>query len=574
MLNHYARKILTSRVYDVAVETPLHGARQLSERLGNQVLLKREDLQPVFSFKIRGAYNKLAQLTAEEAARGVVTASAGNHAQGLALAAKELGILATIVMPRTTPEIKVEGVRSRGATVVLHGDSFPEAKLAQLTAEEAARGVVTASAGNHAQGLALAAKELGILATIVMPRTTPEIKVEGVRSRGATVVLHGDSFPEALAYSLKLVEQQGFVYIHPYDDPDTIAGQGTVAMEILRQQPGKLDAIFVPVGGGGLIAGIAAYVKYLRPEIKVIGVEPDDSNCLQAAMAAGERVVLSQVGLFADGVAVAQIGYHTFEVCRHYVDEVITVSTDEICAAIKDIYDDTRSITEPAGALGVAGIKKYVEQRGVTGQTLVAIDSGANVNFDRLRHVAERAELGEGREAIIAVTIPEQPGSFKAFCEAIGKRQITEFNYRYHTDREAHIFVGVQTHPENDPRSALVASLTGQGFPVLDLTDNELAKLHIRHMVGGHAERVNDEVVLRFEFPERPGALFNFLNRLGGRWTISMFHYRNHGAADGRVVAGLVVPEEERHLVGAALDEIGYRYWDESENPAYRLFLG
>ncbi|WP_275023168.1 threonine ammonia-lyase, biosynthetic [Pseudomonas syringae group genomosp. 3] len=574
MLEQYVKKILTSRVYDVAVETPLHGARQLSERLGNQVLLKREDLQPVFSFKIRGAYNKLAQLTAEEAARGVVTASAGNHAQGLALAAKELGILATIVMPRTTPEIKVEGVRSRGATVVLHGDSFPEAKLAQLTAEEAARGVVTASAGNHAQGLALAAKELGILATIVMPRTTPEIKVEGVRSRGATVVLHGDSFPEALAYSLKLVEQQGFVYIHPYDDPDTIAGQGTVAMEILRQQPGKLDAIFVPVGGGGLIAGIAAYVKYLRPEIKVIGVEPDDSNCLQAAMAAGERVVLSQVGLFADGVAVAQIGYHTFEVCRHYVDEVITVSTDEICAAIKDIYDDTRSITEPAGALGVAGIKKYVEQRGVTGQTLVAIDSGANVNFDRLRHVAERAELGEGREAIIAVTIPEQPGSFKAFCEAIGKRQITEFNYRYHTDREAHIFVGVQTHPENDPRSALVASLTGQGFPVLDLTDNELAKLHIRHMVGGHAERVNDEVVLRFEFPERPGALFNFLNRLGGRWTISMFHYRNHGAADGRVVAGLVVPEEERHLVGAALDEIGYRYWDESENPAYRLFLG
>ncbi|QHE98037.1 threonine ammonia-lyase, biosynthetic [Pseudomonas cannabina] len=504
LLNHYARKILTSRVYDVAIETPLQGARQLSERLGNRVLLKREDLQPVFSFKIRGAYNKLAQLTTEEAARGVVTASAGNHAQGLALAAKELGILATIVMPRTTPEIKVEGVRSRGATVVLHGDSFPE----------------------------------------------------------------------ALTYSLKLVDEQGFVYIHPYDDPDTIAGQGTVAMEILRQQPGRLDAIFVPVGGGGLIAGIAAYVKYLRPEITVIGVEPDDSNCLQAAMAAGERVVLSQVGLFADGVAVAQIGYHTFEVCRHYVDEVITVSTDEICAAIKDIYDDTRSITEPSGALGVAGIKKYVEQRGVSGQTLVAIDSGANVNFDRLRHVAERAELGEGREAIIAVTIPEQPGSFKAFCEAIGKRQITEFNYRYHTDREAHIFVGVQTHPENDPRSALIASLTGQGFPVLDLTDNELAKLHIRHMVGGHAERVEDEVVLRFEFPERPGALFNFLNRLGGRWTISMFHYRNHGAADGRVVAGLVVPEDERHLVSAALDEIGYPYWDESENPAYRLFLG
>ncbi|WP_109514059.1 threonine ammonia-lyase, biosynthetic [Pseudomonas ovata] len=504
LLNHYMRKILTSRVYDVAIETPLHGARQLSERLGNQVLLKREDLQPVFSFKIRGAYNKLAQLSPAQMACGVVTASAGNHAQGLALAARELGIKAVIVMPKTTPEIKVEGVRSRGAQVVLHGDSFPE----------------------------------------------------------------------ALAHSLKLVDEQGLVYIHPYDDPDTIAGQGTVAMEILRQHPGPLDAIFVPVGGGGLIAGIAAYVKYLRPEIKVIGVEPDDSNCLQAAMAAGERVVLSQVGLFADGVAVAQIGQHTFEVCRHYVDEVITVSSDEICAAIKDIYDDTRSITEPAGALGVAGIKKYVEQRGVQGQTLVAIDSGANVNFDRLRHVAERAELGEGREAIIAVTIPERPGSFKAFCEAVGKRQITEFNYRYHTDREAHIFVGVQTHPDRDPRHALIDSLTAQGFPVVDLTDNELAKLHIRHMVGGHSERVSDELVLRFEFPERPGALFNFLNKLGGRWTISMFHYRNHGAADGRVVAGLVVPEDEHDLVKDTLQEIGYPYWDETHNPAYRLFMG
>ena len=504
MLEQYVKKILTSRVYDVAVETPLQTARQLSERLGNKVWLKREDLQPVFSFKIRGAYNKLTQLTAEERARGVVTASAGNHAQGLALAAKVLGVKATIVMPKTTPEIKVEGVRSRGGKVVLHGDSFPE----------------------------------------------------------------------ALAYSLKLVDEKGYVYIHPYDDPHTIAGQGTVAMEILRQHPGPLDAIFVPVGGGGLIAGIAAYVKYLRPEIKIIGVEPDDSNCLQAAMAAGERVVLPTVGIFADGVAVAQIGQHTFDICKDYVDEVITVSTDEICAAIKDIYDDTRSITEPAGALGVAGIKKYVETRGVTGQTLVAIDSGANVNFDRLRHVAERAELGEGREAIIAVTIPEKPGSFKAFCEAVGKRQITEFNYRYHSGREAHIFVGVQTHPENDPRSALIASLTGQGFPVLDLTENELAKLHIRHMVGGHAAHVSNEVVFRFEFPERPGALFNFLHKLGGRWNISMFHYRNHGAADGRVVAGLQVPANERHLVPAALEAIGYPYWDESDNPAYKLFLG
>nr|WP_288256079.1 threonine ammonia-lyase, biosynthetic [uncultured Pseudomonas sp.] len=504
MLEQYVKKILTSRVYDVAVETPLQPARQLSERLGSQILLKREDLQPVYSFKIRGAYNKLAQLSAEELARGVVTASAGNHAQGLALAAKHLGVKATIVMPRTTPELKVQGVRSRGGKVVLHGDAFPE----------------------------------------------------------------------ALAHSLKLVEEKGYTYIHPYDDPLVIAGQGTVAMEVLRQHQGHIDAIFVPVGGGGLIAGIAAYVKYLRPEIKVIGVEPDDSNCLQQAMAAGERVVLPTVGLFADGVAVAQIGQHTFDICKQYVDEVITVSTDEICAAIKDIYDDTRSITEPAGALAVAGIKKYVERQGANGEVLVGIDSGANVNFDRLRHVAERAELGEKREAIIAVTIPEQPGSFKAFCEAVGKRQITEFNYRYHTDREAHIFVGVQTHPENDPRQALVEGLRAQGFPVLDLTDNELAKLHIRHMVGGHAAGVGNEMVLRFEFPERPGALFNFLQKLGGRWNISMFHYRNHGAADGRVLAALQVPEDERHQVPTALDAIGYPYWDESDNPAYRLFLG
>ncbi|SER02594.1 L-threonine ammonia-lyase [Azotobacter beijerinckii] len=504
MLEQYVKKILTSRVYDVAVETPLQPARQLSERLGNQILLKREDLQPVFSFKIRGAYNKVAQLS--------------------------------------------------------------EAELA--------RGVVTASAGNHAQGVALAAKHLGIKAIIVMPRTTPEIKVQAVRARGAKAVLHGDAFPEALAHALKLVEEKGYTFIHPYDDPEVIAGQGTIAMEILRQKPGRLDAIFVPVGGGGLIAGIAAYVKYLRPEVKVIGVEPADSNCLQAAMAAGERVVLPQVGLFADGVAVAQIGAYTFEVCRHHVDEVVTVSTDEICAAIKDIYDDTRSITEPAGALAVAGIKRYVEREGAAGQTLVAIDSGANINFDRLRHVAERAELGERREAIIAVTIPEQPGSFKAFCQAIGKRQITEFNYRYNRPDHAHIFVGVQTHPESDPREQLVASLREQGFPVLDLTDDELAKLHIRHMVGGHAAAVSDEVVLRFEFPERPGALFNFLSKLGGRWNISMFHYRNHGAADGRVVAGLQVPADERHLLPAALEAIGYPWWDETDNPAYRLFLG
>ncbi|MDY7218432.1 threonine ammonia-lyase, biosynthetic [Denitrificimonas sp. JX-1] len=504
MLEQYVKKTLNARVYDVAHETPLHHAPQLSERLGNKVLLKREDLQPVFSFKIRGAYNKIAQLTAEERARGVVTASAGNHAQGVALAAKFLGIKATIVMPKTTPEIKVKAVRARGGRVVLHGDAFPE----------------------------------------------------------------------SLAHSLKLVAEKGLVYIHPYDDPEVIAGQGTVAMEILRQHQGPLHAVFVPCGGGGLIAGVAAYIKYVRPEIKIIGVEPTDSNCLQQAMAAGERVVLPQVGLFADGVAVTQIGEHTFDICRHHVDEVITVNTDEICAAMKDIYDDTRSITEPAGALAVAGIKKYVERTGVVDQHLVAIDSGANVNFDRLRHVAERAELGEQREAIIAVSIPEQPGSFKKFCEAIGKRPITEFNYRYHTDGIAHIFVGVQTHPELDPRAALVDSLREQGFPVLDLTDNELAKLHIRHMVGGHSEAVGSERVYRFEFPEHPGALFNFLNKLGGHWNISMFHYRNHAAAVGRVLAALQVPANEELLIEETLDRIGYPYWDETDNPAYQLFLG
>ncbi|MDR6180058.1 threonine dehydratase [Pseudomonas sp. SORGH_AS 211] len=504
MLEQYVKKTLLAPVYDVAIETPLQPARALSERLGCQVLLKREDLQPVFSFKIRGAYTKLASLSASEKARGVITASAGNHAQGLSLAARELGVRAIIVMPRTTPELKVIGVQSRGGEVVLHGDAFPE----------------------------------------------------------------------ALAEALRLVEEQGYTFVPPYDDPDVIAGQGTVAMEILRQHPGRLDAIFVPVGGGGLIAGIAAYVKYLRPEIKVIGVEPDDSNCLQQAMAAGERVVLPRVGLFADGVAVAQIGHHTFEICQRYVDEVITVSSDEICAAIKDIYDDTRSITEPSGALGVAGIKKYAEREGSGGQVLVAIDSGANINFDRLRHVAERAELGEQREAIIAVTIPERPGSFRAFCEALGRRQITEFNYRYHTGEEAHIFVGVQTHPQRDPREALLQGLRDQGFPVLDLTDNELAKLHIRHTVGGHAARVGQEQVFRFEFPERPGALFDFLEKLGGRWNISMFHYRNHGAADGRVFAGLEASQAERPELLATLDAIGYRYWDETENPAYRLFLG
>ena len=503
MLEKYVKNILTAPVYDVAIETPLQPALSLSEELNNTVLLKREDLQPVFSFKIRGAYNKMARLSAEDKAKGVITASAGNHAQGVAFSAKKSGIKAVIVMPKTTPEIKVLAVKSHGAKVILHGDAFPD----------------------------------------------------------------------ALAHALKLVEEKGFTFVHPYDDPDTIAGQGTIAMEILRQRHAPIDAIFIPVGGGGLIAGVAAYVKYLRPEIKIIGVEPNDSNCLQAALKAGKRVALNQVGLFADGVAVTQIGKEPFTICKKYVDDVITVSTDEICAALKDIYDNTRSITEPSGALGVAGIKKYCRETGVKGQTLIAIDSGANINFDRLRYVSERAELGEKREAIIAVTIPETPGSFKKFCEAIGKRQITEFNYRYNDDKQAHIFVGVQTHPENDPREDLINSLREQGFPVLDLTDNELAKLHIRHLVGGRNKDVINEQVFRFEFPERPGALFNFLNKLGNHWNISMFHYRNHGAAEGRVFAGLQAPASETKQLKETLDSIGYPYWNETKNEAYKLFL-
>jgi threonine dehydratase len=498
----YIERILRARVYDVATESPLTQAKLLSKRLGNQVWLKREDLQPVFSFKLRGAYNKLKHLS-------------------------------------------------------------PEAR---------ARGVIAASAGNHAQGVSMGAARLGCDATIVMPRTTPAIKVDAVRGWGAKAVLHGDSFDEAYARALALVQERGLTFVHPFDDPDVIAGQGTIAMEILRQHPEPPAAIFVPVGGGGLIAGIAAYVKYVHPQVRIIGVEPEDAPTLHAALAAGRRVILSEVGLFADGVAVKQIGKETFRVARETVDEVVLVSTDEICAAIKDIFDDTRGIAEPAGALAVAGLKRWVEREGATGLSLVAIESGANVNFDRLRHVAERAELGEGREALFAVGIPERPGSFLAFCRALGKRQITEFNYRYADHQQAHVFVGVELPGGPDARAEIARRLEAKGFSVLDMSDNEAAKLHIRFMVGGHAAGVEHERLIRFEFPERPGALLNFLSGLGRRWNISLFHYRNHGAAYGRVLLGVQVPQAQHAEFNRLLTGLGYRFWEETENPAYRLF--
>jgi threonine dehydratase len=501
--NDYLERILNANVYDVAIETPLELAPGLSRRLQNRLLLKREDLQPIFSFKLRGAYNKMSRLAPEALKRGVIAASAGNHAQGVALAAERLRCAATIVMPVTTPPIKIDAVRGRGARVILHGDTYDEAH----------------------------------------------------------------------AHARKLQRRHRLTFVHPYDDPDVIAGQGTIGMEILRQHAKPIQAIFVAIGGGGLIAGIAAYVKRLRPRVRIIGVEPQDADAMYRSLKAGRRVKLEQVGLFADGVAVKEVGRETFRLCRDLVDDVVRVDTDAMCAAIKDVFEDTRAVLEPAGALAIAGAKAYVEKSAVRGKTLVAVACGANMNFDRLRFVAEEAELGEAREAILAVTIPERPGSFKTFCSLIGPRNITEFNYRYADPEEAHVFVGVQVH-DREETAELVRALRHHGLKTFDFSDNELAKLHIRHLVGGHAATVENEILYRFEFPERPGALMHFLTAMSRGWNISLFHYRNHGADYGRVLVGMQVPTRDKRKFQAFLSEVGYPYRDESRNPAYELFLG
>jgi threonine dehydratase len=499
----YLQKILTAKVYDVAIESALDPAPVLSQRLGNRILVKREDQQPVFSFKLRGAYNKMAHLS--PAARG--------------------------------------------------------------------RGVIAASAGNHAQGVALAAQKLGCKATIVMPVTTPHIKIGAVAARGAHVVLHGDSYSDAYAHALALQKKTQATFVHPYDDPDVIAGQGTIGMEILRQWQGPLDAIFVAIGGGGLASGIASYVKRVRPEVRIIGVQPVDSDAMARSIAAGRRVKLPHVGLFADGVAVKQVGRETFRICRKLVDEIVLVDTDAACAAIKDVFEDTRSILEPAGALSIAGVKAWCERHRVRERTFVAIACGANMNFDRLRFVAERAELGEQREAIIAVSIPERPGSFREFCALLGKRSITEFNYRYADPRTAHLFVGIEVANRAEI-AHLLAELKRRKIEASDLSDNEMAKLHVRHLVGGHAPAAEHEILYRFEFPERPGALMRFLNSMSRGWNISLFHYRNHGADYGRVLVGMQVPPSDKALFRAFLDRLGYDCVDETANPAYRMFLG
>ncbi len=502
MQNDYLQRILTSRVYDVAIESPLDPAPGLSRRLHNRILLKREDLQPIFSFKLRGAYNRMSRLTPE-----------------------------------------------------------------QLT-----HGVIAASAGNHAQGVALAAARLGCPARIVMPVTTPEIKVSSVRAYGADVILIGDAYDEAAAHAETLAQEEGLEFIHPYDDPDVIAGQGTIGMEIVRQCNPPPDAIFIPVGGGGLIAGIGAFIKSVHPAVRIIGVEPDDADAMYQSLQAGKRLRLSQVGLFVDGVAVQEVGEEPFRLCQDVVDKIVRVDTDAICAAIKDVFEETRSVMEPAGALSIAGLKAAVARDGLRDQTLVAIASGANMNFNRLRHVSERAELGEETEAVLAVTIPERPGSFKAFCALLGSHNITEFNYRYADDREAHVFVGLQVADRHQTR-ALIKGLNSAGLNTRDFTDNELAKIHIRHMVGGRSAGLVNERLLRFEFPERPGALSRFLNTMPHEWNISLFHYRNYGAAYGRVLIGIQVPDHQLSAFATFLDQLGYAHTDETDNPAYNLFL-
>ncbi|MCP4211828.1 MAG: threonine ammonia-lyase, biosynthetic [Halieaceae bacterium] len=505
MPQSYIKSILDARVYEVARETPIHEAGLLSKRLRNNICLKREDLQSIFSFKLRGAY----------------------------------------------------------------------CKMSRLGRERLDRGVIAASAGNHAQGVAMAARKLNAKAVIVMPCTTPGIKVDAVRNLGASVVLHGDSYDAAAVYAVKVAAERGQTYVHPFDDRDVIAGQGTIGMEIVRQHPSPLDALFVPVGGGGLLAGVAAYVSYVWPDTRIIGVEPEDAACLQLALNRGRRDKLPEVGLFADGCAVAQVGKEPFRIIRETVSEVITASTDEMCAAIKDIFEDTRSIAEPAGALALAGLKKYAERDGVEGRDLLAIVSGANTNFDRLRYISERTEIGEHREAVISVAVPECPGSFKRFCSALGRRNITEFNYRYADTDMAQVFVGLSVTPGGDDLAALLERLHQRGYATEDMTHNEVAKLHIRHMVGGHAPSgLQDERVYRVEFPERPGALLSFLSGLGQRWNISMFHYRNHGAAYGRILIGIQVSKTERRALKEVMDHIGYSYSDETDNRAYQLYLG
>ena len=501
----YLKRILTARVYDVARETALEPARSLSRRLSNQVLLKREDQQPVFSFKLRGAYNKMAHLPAEALAKGVICASAGNHAQGVALSAKKLGCRAVIVMPVTTPKLKIDAVAALGGEVVLHGDSYSDAYTHAMTLQAA----------------------------------------------------------------------NGLTFVHPFDDPDVIAGQGTIAMEILRQHEGPIDAIFVAIGGGGLISGVASYIKAVRPEIQVIGVQTRDSDAMVRSVRAGKRVTLTDVGLFSDGTAVKLVGEETFRITRELVDDFVIVDTDEVCAAIKDVFQDTRSILEPAGALGVAAIKQYVAQHKCKGQTLVAITCGANMNFDRLRFVAERAEFGEQREALFAVTIPEERGSFKRFCELVGPRAVTEFNYRISDAKVAHVFVGLAIN-KRDEADKIARNFVRHGFATVNLTDDELAKEHVRHLVGGRSALAADERLFRFVFPERPGALMRFLSSLHPEWNISLFHYRNQGADYGRILVGLQVPGKtaaDRKAFKDFLEALAYPCVEESSNPVYQLFL-